>query len=156
MNAFFSTSERVQALERSAAIWPGTPFCHHGAVPGKSGGASCHCLANAVLKGAGFDLAEELPRVRVTWGRQHTGGLMLPYFRARGIKFAEITPVSIDAILPGDVLVANIGELCEHHCGVALTGQKLIHTLRATGAHFTAFGDPFLKASLVAIFRPLE
>jgi cell wall-associated NlpC family hydrolase len=156
MTPFFSTPERLAALSASAEKWPGTPFVHWGAVPGKDGGASCHCLAAAVLAGAGFSVPEPMPRARVTRARQHTGGLMLPWLRARGTLFAEIAPIAISSVQPGDLLIANLGDLSEHHCGVALPGEQLIHTLRQKGAHLTALGDPQTARTLVGIFRPLE
>jgi cell wall-associated NlpC family hydrolase len=154
MTPFFSTPERLAALAAEAARWPGTPFVHFGAIPGRSGGASCHCLAHAVLTGAGFVIEDPLPRVRVTWARQHTGGLMLPWLRARGTLFEE-RPLEVGQIQPGDLLIANIGELSEHHCAVAVPGQQILHTLRREGAHLTALGDPVVRAITVGIFRPV-
>lgn len=155
MTPFFSTSPRLEALAAEAARWPGTPFANFGAVAGPDGGASCHCLAGAVLSGSGFAV-EQLPRVRVTWGQQNNGGLMLPWLRARGSLFFEITPCEISALAPGDLLVANLGELCEHHIGLCVPGGSVLHTLRKGGARLTGIADPFLKSVLVAIFRPIE
>jgi hypothetical protein len=158
---FFSTPARLAALTTEAERWIGTPFINYGAVCGKTGGASCHCLAQAILAGAGFFVDEQLPRVRVTWARHHTGGLMIPWLRARGTIFAEITPMKAESIWAGDLLVANLNELCENHSGVAVQrngvpGLSVVHTLRGQGAHYTGLGDTAFKSVLAAIFRPLD
>ena len=152
---FFSWPANVTALAAEAAKWPGTPFAHYGAVAGPKGGASCHCLVGAILNGVGFKV-ETLPRVRVTWAKHHTGGLMLPWFRARGTSFAEIKPPFVASILPGDVIIAHLDGLCAHHCGLALPGEQIIHCLPKLGVHTTALGDPNLHTKIAGVFRPLE
>lgn len=164
---FFSTPARLEALRAEAGRWPGTPFINYGAIAGLRGGASCHCLAGGVLAGAGWSIGEELPRIPPNYASQTTDGVMLPWLRDRPAKLQEIAPATVEAILPGDVIVAKLG-LCEHHLGLALPagvvhpdGRTLgaglvLHTLRRIGAHVIAIGDPNFAANFVALFRPLE
>jgi len=164
---FFSTPERIEALRVEAGRWPGTPFINYGAVAGGAGGASCHCLAAAMLAGAGWRLGEALPRIPVNYASQTSDSVMLPWLRARPEKLQEIVPADLASILPGDLIVAKL-DLCEHHLGTALPagvvhpdgrvlGDGLVlHTLRRIGAHVIGIGDPFFTSNFVALFRPLD
>lgn len=152
---FFSKPHELFVLGSAAAQWKGTPFAHYGAVPGEAGGVSCHCLAGAIYAAAGFDVGEPLPRFRVNRGRQHVRGVMLDWLRSRGTLFQEITPATVENVLPGDLLVANIDGPSAHHCGVALPGGVVIHALKVGGVQITSLQDPLLSTVIVGIFRPL-
>lgn len=156
--AYFSTPARVSSLEAAAAAWLGTPYVQSGAVRGS--GASCHMLAAAVLRYAGFPLP--LPPDRgLTRLREYTAA-MRTWLDSQPAHFAPVAlPDSASSLQPsaflqpGDVLLCEIG--CGH-IGLYLgdPGARALQVLRHTPAHMVSLHDPQVRAHLVAVWRPLE
>lgn len=148
MTPYFSTPERLGALESAAAAWLGTPYVQTGAVRGS--GASCHMLAAAVLRDAGCPLPE-VPQRGITGLRGYTTA-MRAWLDGHPEHFA---PIALADVSAGDVLLCEIG--CGH---IALVlgepGARVLQVLRHTPAHLVSLADAGVRSHVLAAFRPAE
>jgi cell wall-associated NlpC family hydrolase len=145
MSDYFSTPERIEALEASAAAWIGTPYVVSGAVRGS--GASCHRLAGAILAGAGFPIPP-VPEKGATRLREFTAVM-----RAWLDSQPAFNRVDTDSLKPGDIL------LCEHgigHIGLVIPGGLAIQVLRSSPTHTVSLADPSVRERILAAYRPTE
>lgn len=144
--AYFSTAERLGALESASEAWIGTPYVVSGAVRGS--GASCHRLAAAVLVDAGFPLPP-VPEKGATRLREFTD-TMRAWLDAQALL--ALQPVGAE-IQPGDILLCEIGI---GHIGLALVGGLALQVLRHRPAHTVSLADPNVCEHILAIYRPVE
>ena len=152
--AYFSTPERLAALTAAGQAWIGTPFAHNGIVCGPQGGVSCHGLVVGVLAEAGWSLGEAFPTGQAGHARHSRLEVMLPWLRARPEKFAEISPVAVGSLLPGDITTHRLG-LCSHHVALVLPGAWLLEVWSGRVAGVRSLVDADATKRLTGIFRPL-
>ena len=148
MMPYFTTPERIAALEEAASAWLGTPYVISGAVRGS--GASCHMLAAAVLRDAGYPMP--LPPERgVTRLREYTA-TMRAWLDGHPECFA---PIGLDALAAGDILLCEIGI---GHIGLYLgdPGARALQVLRHTPTHTICLNSLHERACVLAAYRPLE
>jgi|GEM_PF-1075179 hypothetical protein len=155
---FFRTPERLAALEAAAQAWVGTPFAHNGCVRGPLGGACCHGLAWGVLADAGWAFGEAMPLGKASHARHHREEIILPWLRARcgsGGLLAEISPVEVAQLQPGDITTHRFG-LCTHHVALVVPGGFLLETWSRRSAGLRTLADATATKRMTAIFRPLD
>lgn len=148
MTPYFSTPERLAALEAAAFAWLGTPYVHSGAVRGN--GASCHMLAAAVLRDAGYPMPP--PPERGTIRLRDYTATMRAWLDGQPERFAL---VGLDSLAAGDILLCEIGI---GHIGLFLgdPGARALQVLRHTPTHTVCLNSPHERACVLAAYRPLE
>lgn len=150
MNRFFSTPERLAALELAASTWQGTPFranscrCHDG--------ANCVGAIAGVVRDAGFDVPD-FPQGPASWSRYQKRSLMENWLDARPAYF-DILP-TLDDLQPGDIVGFKCG-LCVHHLGVILSGGRFFQCNESLGAVILSQAEPMFKKRLARAWRPLS
>jgi hypothetical protein len=155
MSDYFSAQfDRLLRLAICADAWLGTPYVVSGAVRGS--GASCHCLAAAVLSDAGWRFPPPPPR-GLTRLREYTAS-MRAWLDSLPEYFAPIPlthPLLPDTLQPGDVLLCELG--CGH-IALYLGGPdaEALQVLRHTPAHVVSLHDPQVPAHILAAYRPQE
>ena len=152
MTPFF-TQDNIDRLEEFAIAWTGTPFAPGGAVCGPRGGASCVRLVAAGIISCGFPLdQDEIPDAPLNRASHHVGSMMEDWLRVNPERFEEV-PAS--EICPGDLLLIKLG-IGVHHIGLALAGDRMMHTWQHMGAHVIHHTDPQMKKRIHSVFRPLK
>lgn len=131
--SWFNSRDRIEALEKAAASWVGTPFGGNSCAKGD--GVSCHTLASALYSEAGRG-SFSVPEVPMSHARFSRESLLIRWMDASP-SFARVTG---EPILPGDILGFRIGQ-CVHHVGVALTGGRFIHSIEGIGTTISALDD---------------
>ncbi len=153
MTPFFSTPERIAAVDAAAAAWVGTPFAPNSSARGPHGGVCCHFLAAAVLCDAGFPIDFSVPTGPMRWGAVQSSSIIEPHMDGLVDRFF---PVSWqEEPQPGDVLGFRINS-CIHHLGVALTGRRMVHVLRNARTVILPIESPAFKTRLARIWRPAQ
>ena len=140
------------ALEAIAQRWVGTPFAPGGAVCGPRGGASCGRMVVAILSESGLPITQqEFPDTPLNRATHYPGSVMSDLLRALPERFFESTAKDIQ---PGDILIIKLG-IGAHHAGIALPGQRVIHSWQKEGAHINRWDEPRLTKRIYSVFRPL-
>jgi len=128
---WFSTPERLRALEWAAQGWVGTPFVPRSAVRGR--GVCCHLLVAEVLFDCGALPRVDLPNGSPAWARNHGTSPMVEWLDGDRGK-AHFTRLDLPCdFLPGDVIGCRIGRAI-HHVAIVLTGGRFAHALEGHGA----------------------
>ena len=148
MTPYFATPDRQMALEAAASAWIGTPYVQSGAVRGC--GASCHMLAAAVLRDAGYPLPD-VPHRGTTGLRGYTAA-MRAWLDGHPEHFG---PVALEELAPGDVLLCEVGY---GHIALFLgaPGARVLQVLSRMPAHLVSLADPRTRSHVLAAYRPLE
>lgn len=152
MDTYYLNPSRIAALEHEAAAWLGTPFRENSAVRGLGGGVSCHNLVAELYFATGCLERFVVPTGSARSLRHGPAGLMLEYLDAQlAGRFAALTELSHEAIMPGDMLAIRDGRSIVH-VGVALLGGRFVHVLKGTGVLISMTRDS--AYTLTAIRRP--
>jgi hypothetical protein len=151
---FYSTPERIVALEEAALSWLGTPFAGNSAVKGPQGGVCCHRLVHCVLMESGWGAIAEVPSAPSALAWRTSEGVMLDWLRGRPDLLREYLPGGVEPVA-GDIVVYQIG-MCAHHMGLILTQDRLLHAWRRGGAQLSHARDRQLASRAIALFRPME
>lgn len=153
---YFSTAERLIALDKEAHTWRGTPFRAHGAAKGPAGGVSCHTLAHALGQFAGWlPRSLSLPRLSLRQWRTHRLSAITPFVETDLRDCLEAVPISqTDHPRVGDLLWFTDDD-CEHLATV-IAGDRFIHALLPEGVQFGTLADATFSARLQKIWRPVE
>lgn len=149
MKEFFTTPERLAALEKSAQMWAGTPFRDNSCKCGD--GANCVGAIAGVLWQAGMQFPQ-YPQGRTDWSRYQTESLMERWLNDRPQLFA---PVDMAAIQSGDVVGFQAG-LCVHHLGLVLEGGRFFQCNESLGAVILSQAEPIFKKRARKAWRPIE
>ncbi|HEV2207299.1 MAG TPA: hypothetical protein VG167_00875 [Verrucomicrobiae bacterium] len=149
MKAFFELPERIEALERAAQAWKGTPFRHNSKV--RQVGANCVMAIVGVLEDAGFKVPP-FDLVPTNWCRYQTESAMEKWLDAHEPWFAGIERV---VIAPGDVVGFKVG-LCVHHLGVVLPGGRFFQCSEGIGAAILSRSERVFKQRLTRAWRPMD
>lgn len=147
---WFYRPERVNALERAAQSWLGTPFGANAKVKGPGGGVSCQMLACEILTEVGCIKDECPPPAMMSWARHQRESLIVPYMDGHP-RFARLDPS--EPLLPGDVLGFKI-QSCVHHMGVVLPAKRFAHVWMQTGVLISLLTDPTYSKRLAMSWRP--
>lgn len=144
---WFSTPERIEALEVAAASWLGTPFS--GNSSSKGVGVSCHTLAAALYEesGRGVFRVPEVPMSHARFSRES----ILIQWMSESPSFARVTG---EDVLPGDILGFRIAG-CVHHVGVALPSGRFIHSIEGLGTVVSALTDATWAARHLETWRTI-
>lgn len=147
---WFEASERVAALDASAASWIGTPFGQNGSIKGAGGGVSCQKLAASLFFEAGFLKALNVPAAPMNWAQHNRESIIVPFMDAH----PSFSPVPMgEPIIPGDVLGFRIG-FCVHHMGVVVTQKRFVHVWRHAGVLYSLLHDPNYSKRIEKVWRP--
>lgn len=153
MKTWFRNVERIEALELAASEWVGTPFVANSRAKGKRGGVCCHMLAEQLYIEAGYDLPFRVPAGSMKWSDVSKQSLIEKFFDDQTELFQTLENVTIDDVLPGDVIGFKIGG-CVHHVGVALIGDRFVHCMRGIGTRIHHLNDPTYSGRIEKIWRP--
>jgi cell wall-associated NlpC family hydrolase len=154
---WFSTQERIAALEREARRWLGTPFFPNSNTPGPRGGVSCQKLVSEIYRGAGFcDVpVPEVPMAHARFSRES----LMEKFMADRPEFIRLpppdSPLLWRAVLPGDLLGFRIYRTI-HHMGIAMPKRTFIHALDGMGTIISSLLDATWSSRMAAVWRPVE
>lgn len=153
-NIYFSTSERINALELAVESWLGTPFVPNAAIKGH--GVSCQKLVGHILIESGFLPAGfELPAEPMNWSQAHNDSLLEQFMARHADRFANVELPAYQNALPGDVLGIRYGG-CVHHCGLVLSVGSFVHCLRDRGVIISHLREPVYMRLVKKIWRPLQ
>jgi cell wall-associated NlpC family hydrolase len=125
---WFSTPERVLALERAAQGWAGTPFVPRSAVRGR--GVCCHMLIAEILFECGAVTRIDLPQGSPGWARHHGSSPIADWLDGM-VRFKRLDLAG--DLLAGDVVGCRIGRAI-HHLAIVLPGGRFAHALEGHGA----------------------
>jgi hypothetical protein len=131
MNEYFSTGERVDALEKEALDWVGTPWFANCEV--KGAGVACHRLPTAIFVAVGA-LPKSFPRVLGHPSRHSTVPVMENFIDSR----PEFKKVDLADMKPGDLVGLKIGSKVINHLGVVLRKRMFIHCMATRSSLGTA------------------
>lgn len=158
MTPFYSTPERIAALDAQVRLWMGTPFRAGSAVAGPLGGVDCVGLQAAIHTATGATQAIELPRKPLDWHLHHDNSAILDFFHAPEIRQKLQRIESYDAYLHGDLMAVRTG-LCEHHLGTWLNdsrGQHLLHIPINGTVQRWSIGAVPLAGKIAVVWRIIE
>lgn len=149
---WYSTPQRLAALEAAAASWIGTPFRENSAVRGDGCGVSCHNLLAEVYFETGCIERFEVPRGRArALTNRHAAEFLASFDAATAHRLTPVDPAS-EAPLPGDALI-----LCDarglRHLGIALPRHEYLHVSVATGVMRSPLAEA--SARIIALRRPI-
>jgi len=153
MTPWFSTPERIHALQTEAERWIGTPFHPHGKVCGRGGGVSCETLPLVLYQAAGV-IGDSfcIPVAPIGWGNSHRSSVMSE-FLDHCAMFERVEPV-LSQLAVGDLLGFRIGRVV-HHLGVSVWPGVFVHCLKPQGVHCSALGDATWLKRLGRAWRPV-
>jgi cell wall-associated NlpC family hydrolase len=140
----------VASLEAAALAWMGTPFCERSAVRGA--GVSCHRLAAAIYRDAGWTPALEFPDAPTGWSRAQTRSLIAEWLDGPGTTWFTSVP-NLELIEPGDLLGFKIGHAI-HHVGIHLPGGRLVSAMQNVGVRIAPNITPVWMRRLRRVWRP--
>lgn len=152
MKTWYNTPERIDALEKAAREWVGTPFVANSRIQGPHGGTCCHMLAEQLYIAAGYPLGFDVPAGSMRWSSVSTVSLIAQFFDERPDIFQRVDLAAIE-MMPGDVIGFRIGG-CVHHVGVVLRGGKFVHCMRGLGTKIFNLNDPTYARRIDIIWRP--
>lgn len=148
---WFNSVKRIQALEKTAAAWVGTPFVANSRVKGPQGGVSCQMLVEQLYIEAGHN---QIPfgadAASMRWSETHRDSLIEKFFSSHPDFFRSVPHSSR---LPGDIVGFRLGG-CVHHLGVALLNGRFIHSMRGLGTKICNLTDPTYAKRIDKIWRP--
>lgn len=156
MNAYFRTTERVQALQACVLPWIDTPFAAHACV--KGAGVDCVRFASAVMAECGVLRQLEFPAYTIDGGLHRERSQVLEWLDGRP-EFAALPNAKPSDCLPGDILVfASARGAVEHHVGVYLGGRsaEFANAMIKYGVKFRTLRDGTWSRLLRAVYRPVE
>lgn len=158
MTYFYSTPERIAALDAQVRLWMGTPFRAGSAVSGPLGGVDCVGLQAAIHTATGATQALDLPRKPLDWHLHHDNSAILDFFHAPEIRKKLRRIESYEGYMHGDLMAIRTG-LCEHHLGTWLNdsrGQHLIHVPIGGTVQRWPIGSPPLAGKVASVWRIIE
>lgn len=159
---WFSTPERIAALEAEALSWVRTPFVENCAVKGKRGGVSCHFLTARIYQAVRFLPATfVIPRGYVHKLTKSAPEAILDFVDAdpsvAGL-FARVDDLS--APMPGDLIALKHGGEMQNadvlkHLGIVLPQRRFVHVLRVIGVRISSLDDVTYTKHIASLRRPL-
>lgn len=156
MNTYFSTPDRVQALQASVLSWIDTPFAAHSCV--KGAGVDCVRFASAVMAECGVLRQLEFPQYTIDGGLHRERSQVLEWLDARP-EFAPVANAKMGDCLSGDILAfASARGAVEHHVGVYLGGKsaEFANAMIKYGVKVRTLRDGTWIRLLRAVYRPVE
>lgn len=149
---YFSTLDRVHQLRSEARSWSGTPFHAHGKYKGL--GTDCVWVAEGIYRALGVIPPQDFGWYTVGAG-SHLEASLVAAGVVRSGAFENALPVTIGAVLPGDLLGFKLGRVI-HHVGIVLEGTRFIHSIQTVGVTESDLRDPTWSTRLYAIWRPMQ
>ena len=153
MKSWFSTEEKIDALESSARAWVGTPFVANSRIKGPSGGTCCHMLAEQIYLDAGLELPFVAPSGSMKWSDVSRTSLVAKFLDEQKETFQALE-IDVEETQVGDIVGFKIGG-CVHHVGIVLKDMKFIHCMRGLGTAIFSLHSPTYKQRIKRIWRPL-
>lgn len=147
--SWFSSPERIAALEFKAGKWIGTPFLANSNMPGPGGGVSCQKLVSAIYREVGF-CDVPVPEVAMSHAQFSQRSLVEEFMADR----PEFVRIEKSEVMPGDLLGFRIGKIV-HHLGIVLPASMFIHAMYRHGTICSALSDGTWVSRLRAVWRPL-
>ena len=155
---------RYAALEVEARAWLGTPFVPHSQI--KGAGVDCVHLAAALYQAAGamgnfrppaysMDAGNHRGSSQVLeWLDNHPSFLRVHYHVLDDIGNRGEIDMSPILLRPGDALCFRFGR-SEHHVGVLLATNRIIHAPFRRPVEIVSMTDPVYHRALKAAYRPI-
>ena len=136
----------IEALQRAATSWIGTPFRPHACV--KGAGVDCLRLAISIYQEAGLPLDVTLPAYGMQDWRNRSGP-------GPARLWLESSPLfrPVDKPEPGDCVLLRI-ERADHHFGIVMDETRFIHAIQDYGVILSSLGDTTYRDRIAAIYRP--
>ncbi len=150
MNPFFKDARKLEALEKEALEWRDTPFAAHAAV--KHAGVDCVHLVGAILQNVSALKKIDWPHYALDSGVHSKKSALLTWLDAcpNFQRFSD--PKNIQ---PGDVVCFNLG-LSEHHIGLMLDAQRVIHVLPKRRVIVSSLKESYYSRRITALYRVVE
>lgn len=157
MNAFFSTPERIEALNTEARSWVGTPFAPHAMV--KGAGADCVHLVARIFLALGVIQKFEPPKYMLDEGAHGENSKAIDWLEGNP-QFERIAQdpgktVVGSRLQPGDIIVMNIAKV-EHHIGLMLEHGDFVQAMYRRKVIISNLRESLFSKNITAIYRPVE
>lgn len=158
MKPWFDTQDRIEALQRTAKAWNGTPFMPNACVRGA--GVSCQKLASGIYVDVGFfPVGKTVPDGPMDWGQAHKRSLIDEFLSTDAFMVNSFMVVEGGAfsLQTGDMVGFKIGG-CIHHLGIVVdtSAKRFVHCWRAQGVELRRYDDPVFSQRIGKIWRPVE
>ena len=141
----FANPETTQALTDHLALWDGTPFAGHCAVPGV--GVDCIRFAATVLSDMQLIRAVDWPPYSIHGNRARAYMVMLRQIETRGFRRINDN----QDWMPGDLYI--FAERHFLHSGILGADGQLWHCVRGLGVTQHNRNDPTFRKRLRRIYR---
>ena len=146
---WFCTPQRIEMLEREAIRWIGTPFYPNSNTCGPDGGVSCQKLVSEIYRTIGCcDVM--VPEVSMAHARFSRKSLVEEFMA----MCPQFNPISIQGLIPGDLLGFRIGRIV-HHLGISMGRGYFIHVMEHCGTVIASLSDGTWSSRLALAWRPL-
>ncbi len=152
IETWFSTEERIAALQTRAEEWVGTPFRPNSCQHGPRGGVSCQKLCAAIYGECGW-VAVEVPAVAMSHARFSREHSLAEEWLDKCPHVGRLSSRSARDVLAGDLLGFRLGRVV-HHLGVALGGGAFVHAMEHLGTSISTLEDATYLSRLAVIWRP--
>ena len=153
VKVWFSTANRIAALQSEAVRWEGTPFFPNSCACGPRGGVSCQKLVGALYRGVGF-CDVDIPDVPMSHARFNRDSLV-EAFMANRPEFLRFAVADVPTVRPGDLLGFRLHRTV-HHLGVCVWEGVFVHAIEGLGVTQSALEDATWSSRLEALWRPIE
>jgi cell wall-associated NlpC family hydrolase len=152
MTPYFDTPEKIATLDAEARSWAGTPFVGHAMV--KGAGVDCVHLVAGIYITAGVLTEFDPGRYSLDEGSHLAVSKVLAWLRGQP-QFVPVGkfPFAEADLQPGDAVCFRMART-EHHVGLVLTGDDIIHALPGRVVTVSNLRESFYRSHITAVFRP--
>lgn len=158
---FYWRHVRRDHVTHEALSWIGTPF--HPFAEVKGSGVDCIHLIAAIYRETGFIQDFNPPSYSIGGGSHQDSSQIEAYIRGlpnlplifeHGQCCVECLPALWPQLLPGDLLLFQIGRVT-HHTGMVTRSPRFIHSMHGYGVTQARLTDATFGTRLRRVYRPM-